>query len=874
MKIHLPLLLVAPTLAWAAPVDEMHRFSTGEECNVASTGAVQMALDPFGGFGSNADIGEDARFDPANDQPNVGARGTVYESMPFLCQTSGGVSRGTWLEAGRIDGARRGASDGNGNLMSSNFSVQDVEVQMEAEFDCNVLTQCYTFTNRSDARMEELALIPYIDGDLFFVGNFNNDFGGTNVGDPRVIYEFDSGDDPQEPTTQLALYGDQGDMRQTGWELGEFSESRRRIAETDDGCERLRGGITRTSGANSDRNGDLVTDDGYDVTLSLRFDVGPLDPGEMSPALCFHIKWGFALACSDEDEDGICVPQDNCPEVANPDQRDTDGDGVGDVCDNCPANANADQADEDGDGRGDVCQECEPSPEVCNGLDDDCDGVLDEETEGSGVPCETELAGACSEGTMLCVDGELGCAETTQPIDEICDAVDNDCDGETDEELPGVGDACETGRPGICGPGVMTCLPDVGQIRCEPEAPESPETCDGLDNDCDGTVDEQFLGEGDDCVTGGVGACSLGTTVCEDGELACAPGGMASEEEVCNAEDDDCDGLIDEDVLNACGLCGDLPAEVCDGEDDDCDGEVDEDALCPDGGLCFAGRCAEPCENGECGGILVCVEEACVHRCEAVPCEDGLSCDFASGECRDLCAAVDCPQGEVCREGECLADDCRVLGCDDGLVCIGEVCEDDPCAEVECEAGNFCRGGACVRSCAQIACAGDEVCVDGECVADPCNGVACGDGEACVEGECAPEDACAEVRCAAYEFCQGGACVGDPCQGVRCPPGAECTVRQGSAQCVREGTAPDRPTPPEEEPDAGVDADGEPGGAPTDAGVVDGGGVPLPEFGTGDAGGKTDPADGGCTCDADGDAPALPLAMWLLLLGGLRRRRR
>ena len=58
----------------------------------------------------------------------------------------------------------------------------------------------------------------------------------------------------------------------------------------------------------------------------------------------------------DSDGDGIPDSQDNCPNLANPDQEDSDGDGLGDVCDNCPTVANPDQADSDGDGVGDACE--------------------------------------------------------------------------------------------------------------------------------------------------------------------------------------------------------------------------------------------------------------------------------------------------------------------------------------------------------------------------------------------------------------------------------------------------------------------------------------------------------------------------------------
>ncbi len=849
------------SVAGAVPVQRFQRFETGPACNQEQTGHLEMALDVFGSYGSATGIDIDARFNPANDEPDRGPRGTVFESMPFLCATQAGASRGAWLEEERI-GDVEAVADGEGNRLTSRFELDGIDVQMEATFECNILTQCYTFTNNTAARLDEVALIHYVDGDLFFVGNFNNDFGATSVGVPKTIWEFDAGDNPREPTTQLSLYGvDPDDAYLTGWEHGEYSESRRRIGTTRNGCEPLRNGITVRNGANSDLNGDLVTDNGYDVTLSLRFDTGPLEPDEMSPAICYQTKWGFALACSDEDEDGVCVPEDNCPQHPNGGQADNDRDGIGNVCDNCPEARNPDQADEDGDGRGDACSMCDPVDEICNGLDDDCDGTVDEQADGTGEDCETERVGACREGTVLCVGGGLECAPTTEPINEVCDGEDNDCDGSTDEDVSGAGIACDTGRPGVCAEGLTVCLAEVGQVRCEPETPDSPEVCDALDNDCDGAVDEQVAGLGEVCVTGEVGGCAFGQTACGEGELECAPD-EAVEPEVCDGADNDCDGTIDEGQLNACGRCGGEPTEQCNGLDDDCDGDVDEEAECPTG-VCFNGRCVDECVNFECTGILVCIGDACVHRCERDPCDDGLTCDFATGLCRDLCEDVDCPGGELCVEGDCVPDDCRAHGCADGEVCVGGECQEDPCVGVECVEGEFCRDGECAKSCAQTACAGDEICVDGACVGDPCRRVEC-DGELeCVEGECVDPGACAGVRCGPDEVCEGGECVGDPCAGVRCPVGEECVVRQGAAQCVREGS---EPPPPD------FDGGPSPGDAGPDSGgavLIDGGVQPPDGGGGGGDASKIVPAGSSCSCDSSrGLAPGL-----LLMLLGLGRRR-
>ena len=155
--------------------------------------------------------------------------------------------------------------------------------------------------------------------------------------------------------------------------------------------------------------------------------------------------------------------------------------------------------------------DCTPSPELCNLLDDDCDGIVDEDPQRLQEECEMELPGLCNRGALSCVGGALVCEQTVAPMEESCDGGDNDCDGVTDEDVDGA--MCETGEPGLCGAGVQVC--SEGRYSCErPEAQE--EVCNGVDDDCNGAVDD--LADGSICGCGD-GAPTLQV------QASCGPGG-------------------------------------------------------------------------------------------------------------------------------------------------------------------------------------------------------------------------------------------------------------------------------------------------------------------------------------------------------------
>ena len=177
---------------------------------------------------------------------------------------------------------------------------------------------------------------------------------------------------------------------------------------------------------------------------------------------------------------------------------------------------------------------------TCNGADDDCDGQVDEDY--SPVACGD---GVCA-ATSSCNDG----VETARQIgpangaDDDCDNVDNDCDGQADEDF--------TGQCGN-GPCRAEAVCENGQVSCSPNADAAAAddtSCDGIDNDCSGQADEDYV-----VVECGVGACSAESS-CQNGvETVCEEGQAAGDDAVCNGTDDDCDGRTDEDYSpGQCGL--------------------------------------------------------------------------------------------------------------------------------------------------------------------------------------------------------------------------------------------------------------------------------------------------------------------------------
>ena len=193
---------------------------------------------------------------------------------------------------------------------------------------------------------------------------------------------------------------------------------------------------------------------------------------------------------------------------------------------------------------------------TCDGIDDDCDDATDEDYQ----PLETSCGiGPCaSTGVTSCIDGveQDSCTSGTAAADDAtCDGIDDDCDDVTDEDYQPLQTTCGIGA--CASTGVTSCIDGVEQDSCTSgTAAADDATCDGIDDDCDDVTDEDYEALPTSC---GIGACaSTGVTSCINGTVqdSCSPGTAAADDATCDGIDEDCDGNTDEDSeCPAGGIC-------------------------------------------------------------------------------------------------------------------------------------------------------------------------------------------------------------------------------------------------------------------------------------------------------------------------------
>ncbi len=291
--------------------------------------------------------------------------------------------------------------------------------------------------------------------------------------------------------------------------------------------------------------------------------------------------------------------------------------------------------------------------EVCNGIDDDCNDLVDDavgdlwytDADGDTYGDAATEAQSC-EGEGDQVADATDCDDTNAAVhpdaDEICDGLDNDCEGDIDEDVlltfyedadtDGFGDASSTASACEAPSGFVSDATDCDDTQAA-VSPDADEVCNDIDDDCDGDIDDDAIDASvwylDDDSDGHGGSTSLAdcdqpssyvdnTDDCDDADGDISP----DADEECDSVDNDCDGDVDEDSAidadtwyadsdgdgygdaststQACDQpsnyvddtddCDDTDGDVnpdaedvCDGVDNDCDGDIDPTGVDTDG---------------------------------------------------------------------------------------------------------------------------------------------------------------------------------------------------------------------------------------------------------------------------------------------------
>ncbi len=483
-----------------------------------------------------------------------------------------------------------------------------------------------------------------------------------------------------------------------------------------------------------------------------------------------------------------------------------------------------------GDGGWSACDASAPSVEICDGVDNDCDGIADEGTQPPG-PCEfSNEWGTCS-GVYTCQAADGWVCPVTEPAPDECNGLDDNCDGQTDEDFKVDGKYAVDEHCGSCGNSCLGAIAN-GQGACDPSYPtpkcvvascepgffaaspficmaapdtscqpcDTDEDCSGgfclvidgvnrcampclEDAECDGeSACSAAPGVGDVCLpssgscecsqftagakrscsqTNEVGICyGFQTCVPETGWTPCDA--LLAGPETCNGVDEDCNGLIDDGlpatqpcaVDNEFGQCAGTAvcagsagwlcqaatpaADACDYQDNDCDGAIDEDFIDGDGKYVHfdhCGSCDLSCANGFPNAEAMCDASKPTPKCVVKSCADGFF-QLNEYQCIPNLAGL-C---EPCSaDANCVAAGAKCVTLDDGNYCAKHCAGDGDCPN-----GYTCQpwdgGSQCFPATGSCGCDGSNTSLSKQCSAtwpvSPAEGesfVTCSGSQQCTE---------------------------------------------------------------------------------------------------------------------------------------------